>query len=1019
MARLPTAAELSGPVLRNTGMPQVADQTGFARGLTNFGADVADIGATFEKQRGTADIANAEADFTNAVLSGERDIENTNDYGNYQKNFDVVSKAALDSASKHIGNATFRQNWIATKQEEIARRRQAIADKANTGAREGMRVNLSTAIEKDQNLYTDPATPEPDKQAAFQRINDSITSAEKTGLLDPIMAEKWRQTYRDGSILKEAELRVLNDPSFRQSVLRGDQPASNDLVNAVIGVESDGRYDKVSDAGAAGQMQVMPGTGAEIARDIGDPNFPADGTEAQQQAYLKNPDISRKYGTFYLEKMINRYNGDVDAALVAYNGGPERADAWVKSGKNDGVLPKETSDYYKKVRTRLGGTFSAGDVDTAKSFLKTRTDKDASHIEGLNGGFSVKLSRLIQSAPPEIKDKLGVYSGARTPERQAQIIADNMGRFGLDRAAWESDVRSMGPKEAGEKWAADFRRTGMSREYGKPGYSFHQHGTAADLSYNGASLAQAPKEVVDWLHSNAGAYGLKFPLANENWHIEDAGTRAGGGALRSGAYADLTPDQRQSLYEVAQRKQTQDDTAANALYKQRQTAEKDNYSLLIANNDPSLTRSQILQNTVLDNGDKAVLLKQYDEAAKEGMAVGQAMPLFSNGQLGMVVDPYSEQGRKLVNGMANTLAKTIQPEQQQAVMEDLARQSGYVPQPYFNGIRSGLASGDVQSVAGAAQAAVRINQINPNILGRSTDGNKVQDAATSFQYYTQNMGLTPEQAAQKLIDASDPAKVREREALLKSKPIADGLKNLSASDVTKAMGSSWGTDVGAPQTEELRRVGVNPDAEAAIIGDFRRYVEEAVTETGDLDLAKSVAGERFKRVYGTSQFSPVGGDVIMRYPVEKAYPADPSGSHEWVKAQAIEALKGEGVDAGNVYLMPMPNGQTERDIQTGRPARYQIFYEDKDGALQQFNLPFYGDAKAAMEGFSKAKADVRSGYERGMIENRAGAIEDAASADAIRAARSEAEQQYRDYPEQYRAQMVREAERKAMNDAAR
>src|SRR5690606_29741586 len=137
-------------------------------------------------------------------------------------------------------------------------------------------------------------------------------------------------------------------------------------------------------------------------------------------------------------------------------------------------------------------------------------------------GFSVKLSRLIQAAPAGMREKLGIYSGARTPERQAEIIAENARKYGIDRAAWERDVAAMGPVEAGKKWAGEFRRTGMSEYIGKPGGSYHQHGTAADMSFNGQSLKNAPAEVVQWLHANAGRYGLKFPLTNENWHIEDA-----------------------------------------------------------------------------------------------------------------------------------------------------------------------------------------------------------------------------------------------------------------------------------------------------------------------------------------------------------------------------------------------------------------------------------------------------------------------------------------------------------------
>ena len=47
--------------------------------------------------------------------------------------------------------------------------------------------------------------------------------------------------------------------------------------------------------------------------------------------------------------------GGIEAALVAYNGGPERAKEWIKSNFDDKVLPAETRKYYKAVMARLPG----------------------------------------------------------------------------------------------------------------------------------------------------------------------------------------------------------------------------------------------------------------------------------------------------------------------------------------------------------------------------------------------------------------------------------------------------------------------------------------------------------------------------------------------------------------------------------------------------------------------------------------------------------------------------------------
>lgn len=135
----------------------------------------------------------------------------------------------------------------------------------------------------------------------------------------------------------------------------------------------------------------------------------------------------------------------------------------------------------------------------SRAYLIAKSNKDASHVDGLDESFADNLAAMMQDAPPDIREGLGIYSGYRSTERQAQLWADALKKYGSPEAA--------------RKWVAP------------PGRSNHNHGQAVDLAYNGQSLARAPQNVVDWVHQNAGKYGLYFPLSNENWHIEPLGTR--------------------------------------------------------------------------------------------------------------------------------------------------------------------------------------------------------------------------------------------------------------------------------------------------------------------------------------------------------------------------------------------------------------------------------------------------------------------------------------------------------------
>src|SRR5690606_19258404 len=82
---------------------------------------------------------------------------------------------------------------------------------------------------------------------------------------------------------------------------------------------------------------------------------------------ISNPVINRRYGDFYLKQQIRTFGakGGLEAALIAYNGGPKRAEEWIKSGFDDSALPAETRSYYKSIMAMLptaqSGSASAGD----------------------------------------------------------------------------------------------------------------------------------------------------------------------------------------------------------------------------------------------------------------------------------------------------------------------------------------------------------------------------------------------------------------------------------------------------------------------------------------------------------------------------------------------------------------------------------------------------------------------------------------------------------------------------------
>ena len=110
-----------------------------------------------------------------------------------------------------------------------------------------------------------------------------------------------------------------------------------DLVNRVIQQESGGNPNAVNaSSGASGLMQVMPATAAS-------PGF---GVAPLPWDQRFDAEANRRFGTDYLNAMLNRYDGDQARALVAYNWGPGNADKW--SG-DMAALPDETRNYVASI----------------------------------------------------------------------------------------------------------------------------------------------------------------------------------------------------------------------------------------------------------------------------------------------------------------------------------------------------------------------------------------------------------------------------------------------------------------------------------------------------------------------------------------------------------------------------------------------------------------------------------------------------------------------------------------------
>jgi hypothetical protein len=225
------------------------------------------------------------------------------------------------------------------------------------------------------------------------------------------------------------------------------------------------------------------------------------------QAAEKTADIFEGIGA---ELMKIRSLGDLKDVLLSrllnatMKEGGEQLDSLFRRGVQSLMGPGPIAGYQPQQYEPFGGVnyLAAaarvkGRGDIVRSPLAPSGDINVpgAGAAGLNPIFAERLSAFLAEAPD---GGLSVYSGYRSPEHQQALYAAALAKYGSPEAA--------------RRWVAP------------PGRSMHNFGEAADLSF-ATPAARA------WAHDNAGAYGLRFPMGNEPWHIEPIGGRRQGGVL--------------------------------------------------------------------------------------------------------------------------------------------------------------------------------------------------------------------------------------------------------------------------------------------------------------------------------------------------------------------------------------------------------------------------------------------------------------------------------------------------------
>lgn len=174
-------------------------------------------------------------------------------------------------------------------------------------------------IEQTFSALSNTAMPKTDND--FQKILDANLKPETQNFNNPMTDKIFSSTYNSPKTSQNGNIDSLIETYAAKNNM------DSDFIKAVIKQESGFQPEATSHCGAMGLMQLMPATASSMGvRDAFDPEQNIMG------------------GTKYLRGLLDRFDGNKELALAAYNAGPGAVQRF------GGIPPyNETQNYVKSV----------------------------------------------------------------------------------------------------------------------------------------------------------------------------------------------------------------------------------------------------------------------------------------------------------------------------------------------------------------------------------------------------------------------------------------------------------------------------------------------------------------------------------------------------------------------------------------------------------------------------------------------------------------------------------------------
>jgi len=402
----------------------------------------------------------------------------------------------------------------------------------------------------------------------------------------------------------------------------------------------------------------------------------------------------------------------------------------------------------------------------------------------------------------------------------------------------------------------------------------------------------------------------------------------GGQAMPTGAAMDpviarLPPNQQLQLAGQAEREMAQQDAARAA--EQRAYAARFQDQLLLDVNDGKAGEVEVRQafSQNLISGEQAVsMIKTANNLQEERVTAAQTAERVQNGGW---FDPLNKDDTRGINALSNQYRKSGVPEAvAQKFDQDLYGATGIMTEAAQRGLRGMIFGGNPQSLVAGLQAAVgymniaRARNRTEPFLGVE-GGSKISEAASWFRHQTEDLGRSPQDAANSWAETQSPEFQRSasNNRVLVEQFQKDIRENDPTPDILKAV---------APRSFLQSSAQLSPTQQGEMVGTFNELRTQHFQKYFNADAANAYALDQMKNLYGE-----VNGEV-MKWPINKTYPSMPDGSYQYIWDQAKKTVKDfTGRDVEEVHFLPIVEGQdtTAANYKEGKAAPYQLMYSYK------------------------------------------------------------------------------------------